>query len=370
MPADSATPGLMLEYTPCPGGARLIRVFGDTPCPVLPAQLAGLPLVELGPYCFAETQRESELPPAALVRRAFLRENGAGEAAGELFPSDAAGGRPNPGENGARESASAGPRAAQAPLHRIGGRFLESVTLPETLHTLGSCAFYNCRKLQSLSVGSRIETYGSDVFLNTFSLHTLYLRAAPDAASSLFRLVNNLTGDLEVRFIPEGSVQAAAFYPEYWEDIEETPAHILLHAYSGQGYHYRQCFLEGAPRWAEYDAVFPMARAEDPPAAMALLALGRLRWPWALEASAAAQYRAFLAAHGGEAIAVLQKREDTQSLAALLALHMLGAPALRHGAAAAAEAGSAAFAALLTDALHEKEAAAPKASEARYAFDF
>ncbi|MCI2047488.1 MAG: leucine-rich repeat domain-containing protein [Faecalibacterium sp.] len=344
MPADFVTPGLTLEYIPCAGGARLVRVYGDTPCPVLPAQIAGLPLTELGPYCFAETQRESELPPASALRRAITDKAGTA-VAGAALP------------------------AAEVSLHRIGGSFLESVTLPKGLHTIGSCAFYNCRRLQSLSVAGGIETYGSDVFLNTFLLHTLVLRAAPDAASSLFRLVNNLTGDVEVRFMFGETVQAAAFYPEYWEDIEETPAHILLHNYSGQGYHYRQCFLEGVPRWAEYDAVFPMARAEDPPAAMALLAFGRLRWPWALEAPAAAQYRAFLAAHGGEAVAVLQKREDTEALAALLALHVLDAPALQRCAVAAADAGSAAFAALLTDALHTGQAdAMPKA--ARYDFAF
>ena len=53
------TPGLALEYVPCAGGARLVRLFGDTPCPVLPAHVDGLPLAELGDYCFAQEMRET-----------------------------------------------------------------------------------------------------------------------------------------------------------------------------------------------------------------------------------------------------------------------------------------------------------------------
>jgi hypothetical protein len=338
-----AKDGLVLEYVPCAGGARLVRLYGDTPCPVLPEIIAGLPLAELGAYCFAETQRESELPLQSACRWARL----------------------SPGESGAV------PCAPVSGAHRIGGSFVQCISLPEALKTIGNCAFYNCRRLEALSVGPGIEAYGSDVFLNTFLLRRIEVRSSADAPGSLFRLVNGLSTDIEALFMPDGeTVQAAAFYPEYWEDIEETPAHILLHTYSGQGYHYRQCFLEGAPHWAEYDAVFPMARAEDPPAAMALLALGRLRWPWELLPEAEAQYRAFLSEHGREAVAALQKRQDTAGLSALLALGVLDASVLEDGAAAAAKADNAEFAALLTNALHTRQAAASAEKASRYSFDF
>ena len=38
----------------CPAGARVLRVLSDTPCPAVPGVVAGLPVVELGPYCFAD----------------------------------------------------------------------------------------------------------------------------------------------------------------------------------------------------------------------------------------------------------------------------------------------------------------------------
>lgn len=327
----AATPGLLLEYVPCAGGARLVSLWGDDPCPVLPETAGGLPLAELGDYCFAPAPRAGALPPAALRRRALT-----------------------PG--------------APCVEHRIAGGFLRGITLPDSLRAAGSCAFYDCRCLASLSVGAGPLALGSDVFVNTFALHEITVRAAPDAPTGLYALAGALSGDLRALFRPQAAVLAAARYPEYWEDIEETPAHILLHNYSGQGYHYRQCFADGAPRWEEYDAVFPQARAEDPPAAMALLALDRLRWPHALGAAAAAGYRAFLAAHSAEALEALRTAQDTESLRALLALGVLDAPALRAGAAAAAAADCAPFAALLTDAL--RGCAAGQTGGCRYSFDF
>ena len=45
---------LGILWQACPGGARILRVFGDSPCPALPVQIEGFPVVEIGPYCFAQ----------------------------------------------------------------------------------------------------------------------------------------------------------------------------------------------------------------------------------------------------------------------------------------------------------------------------
>ncbi len=86
---------------------------------------------------------------------------------------------------------------------------------------------------------------GSDVFLNCFALETIRVQAGPEEPTGLFALVNNITEAVRAEFRPAGAAAplAALWYPAYWEDIEETPAHILLHTFSGQGYHYRQCFF-------------------------------------------------------------------------------------------------------------------------------
>lgn len=129
-------------------------------------------------------------------------------------------------------------------LHPVCGNFLEELTLPDSLQVVGSCAFYNCRKLRLLTVGTGSLTMGSDVFLNCFALETIRVQAGPEEPTGLFALVNNITEAVRAEFCPAGTAAplAALWYPAYWEDIEETPAHILLHTFSGQGYHYRQCF--------------------------------------------------------------------------------------------------------------------------------
>ena len=359
--------GMMLEVLPLEaGGARLVRVYGQDPCVVLPGSVpapagGSWPITELGDYCFSEKPRS--LPASDAVCRYQVDDTGAvrltrafGQAVGGSarrydFDFDA-------------------PAADPDDLHPVCGSFVEEVTLPDRLQVIGSCAFYNCRKLRLLTVGAEGLTLGSDVFLNCFALETIRVQAEADAATGLFALVNNITEAVRAEFRPAGAAAplAALWYPAYWEDIEETPAHILLHTFSGQGYHYRQCFLNNKFLPAEYDAIFPQGHDADDANIMAMLCFDRLRCPWQLSETAAGHYRAFLSANTGRVLARLLKAQDTDSIRALLALDVLDKAAFAEGAALAAKAENAAAAALLADAEHKKFAAAkPKR---RYDFDF
>ena len=91
----------------CAGGARVLRVLGDTPGPVVPDTVDGLPVVEIGPYCFAD--------------RAVT--------GGALWPADS------------------------ADAHEVTGNFVQEVTLPDTVRVIDSAAFYNCRKLRRVRLG-------------------------------------------------------------------------------------------------------------------------------------------------------------------------------------------------------------------------
>ena len=179
-----------------------------------------------------------------------------------------------------------------------------------------------------------------------------------------------ITEAVQALFWPEGEARplAGLWYPAYWEDIEETPAHILLHTFSGQGYHYRQCFLDGKFLPVEYDAIFPQGHDADDANIMAMLCFDRLRWPWSLSSAAAEHYRAFLAANTGRVLARLLKAQDMDGLRALLALDVFDKDAFAAGAALAAKADNASAAALLADAEHKKFAARP--NKKRYDFDF
>ena len=260
--------------------------------------------------------------------------------------------------------------AAPEELHPVCGNFVEEITLPDSLQVIGSCAFYNCRRLRRLSVGAGDLTVGSDVFLNCFALADLLVRAAPEEKTGLFALVNNITEAVRAMFwLPgEARPRAGLWYPAYWEDVEESPAHILLHTFSGQGYHYRQCFLENKLLPAEYDAIFPQGHDADDASVMAMLCFDRLRWPWQLSDAARDAYRDFLKTNTGRVLTRLLKAQDTEGIKVLLALDVMDTDAFAEGAALAAKADNAEAAALLADAEHKKRAAAPQ--KKRYDFDF
>ena len=359
---------MLLDILPLAGGAaRLVRVYGGEPCAVLPGAVPGpeggeWPITELGDYCFSEKPRGLPGPEKTCryeqtedgtlrLTRAFGREVGGRARYSFDFDAPAA-------------------SAQDDDLHPVCGNFLEEVSLPDSLRVVGSCAFYNCRKLRRLSAGAGELTMGSDVFLNCFALEDLIVRAAPEQPTGLFALVGSITEAVRALFWPvgEASPQAGLWYPAYWEDIEETPAHILLHTFSGQGYHYRQCFLENRLLPAEYDAIFPQGHDADDAAVMAMLCFDRLRWPWQLSAAAQGAYRDFLKANTGRVLTRLLKAQDMEDIKALLALDVMDADAFAEGAALAAKADNAGAAALLADAEHKKRAAAPQ--KKRYDFDF
>lgn len=266
---------LGIWWLPCSGGARVLQVLGDTPCPVVPAALDGVPVTEIGPYCFA-------------ARRMPLPE-------------------------GARFWGAKHP-------HEIAGSFLEEVTLPDTVHTLHSAAFYDCRRLRRLSVGAELTALGSDLFTNCRALESVTVRAAADAATGLKRLVGAVSADLLVEF--SGAQTARLFYPEYWEVLDENaPAHLFDRGVEGEGYRYRQCFTgAGAVDYPAYDAAFPRATVGESPAKLCRLALGRLLFPFALAAGARQRYEQYLRGQPDAALTLAVAGRDSAALQLLCGL--------------------------------------------------
>lgn len=257
-----------LYWEPCPGGARLLRLLGDTPCPAVPGTIEGLPVAELGPYCFAD----------------------------------------RPVRPGARRTGD--------DTHEITGNFVEEVTLPDTVRVLDSAAFYNCRRLRRVTLGPGVEGFGSDLFTNCRQLQTFRLRAPADAPTGLKKLLGAVSADITVEL--DG---AQLFYPEYSEFLDEnTPAHIFNHSIEGEGYRYRQCFDGSVLRFAEYDAAFPQACVGESEKTLCRIALDRLCIPYALLPEAQGIYSAYLAAHAASAAAPLIARRDTESLQLVLKL--------------------------------------------------
>lgn len=260
-----------LYWEPCPGGARLLRLLGDTPCPAVPGTIEGLPVAELGPYCFAD----------------------------------------RPVRPGARRTGD--------DAHEITGNFVEEVTLPDTVRVLDSAAFYNCRRLRRVTLGPGVEGFGSDLFTNCRQLQTFRLRAAADAPTGLKKLLGAVSADITVELDV-----AQLFYPEYSEFLDEnTPAHIFNHSIEGEGYRMRQCFTPGgAVDYAAFDASFAQACVGESEDKLCRLALGRLVQPFGLGDDARAEYELYLTAHPEAAFRRAIDDRDEAALRLLVALSL------------------------------------------------
>lgn len=297
-------------WQPCGDGARILRVLGDSPCPVLPAWVEERPVTELGPYCFAARPADE----------------------GALWPPDS------------------------AETHEITGDFVEEAVLPDSLRVLHSAAFYNCRRLRRLEFGPRLESLGSDLFTNCKALRTLALQAAPDAETGLKKLLGALGADIQVEFLEAPG--ARLFYPEYFEWLDENaPAHIFNRTIEGEGYRMRQCFTGGAVDYSAYDETFAQACVGESPEKLCTLALGRLCLPFALGENARADYEFYLTEHADAAFAGALRQRDE---AALRLLVRLGLP-VRDAAARCARSGWSAGAAILL--------AGPRRTAKQYDFD-
>lgn len=301
---------MAVVWQPCAGGARILRVLGDSPCPVLPDEIDGLPVTELGPYCFANRPVQP----------------------GALWPPES------------------------QETHEITGDFLEEAVLPDSLRVLHSAAFYNCHRLRRLEAGPLLESLGSDLFTNCRALQTFALRAAPDADTGLKKLLGAVSADVEVVFLD--GTGARLFYPEYSEFLDEnTPAHIFNHSIEGEGYRMRQCFAGGAVDYPAYDATFAQTCVAESEEKLCRMALGRLLFPFALHNSARTDYEFYLTAHPEAAFGLAIAVRDEE---ALRLLAKLGLP-VRDAAAQCARAGWSAGATILL--------ARPKRPAKQYDFD-
>ena len=281
---------MTVYWVPCPTGARVLRLLGDTPCPTVPGTVAGLPVTEIGAYCFAD--------------------------------------KPVP----------AGANCTGSDTHEITGNFVEEVTLPATVHTLHSAAFYNCRKLRRVSLGAGVRDLGSDLFTNCRSLQVFCLRAAPNVATGLKKLLGAVSADITAEL--DGAV---LFYPEYSEFLDEnTPAHIFNHNIEGEGYRMRQCFTpDGAVDYAAFDASFAQACVGESEDKLCRLALGRLVQPFALGDDARADYEFYLTAHPGAAFRLAIDTRDEAALRLVVGLGVSTADAAAYCARTGWSAGAA-----------------------------
>ena len=375
------------------GGARILRVYGTTPEAVLPKQIEGIPVTEIGAYCFAAQARlpesynrtQIEMPDtAAESAGAGMRsETGAG-----MQPEIAAGMRSEigagmqPEKTGMQaivdgkkkvsgmqpESIGAGTPLTVSGMRELAGGYPTRIVIPDTVGKLGNFAFYNAVSLQTLAIGRRLTEIGSDAFMNCRNLHFLLLRCGRGEGSGLRQILAQISHDLEVSFVGEGGVWAKLLFPEYYESYDEiAPAHLFGRNIEGEGFRARQSFRDGVMDFAQYDVIFPKACAEEREETLCGLALHRLRYPVELGEAPRRLYEEYLTAHAAALCALLTGERDTELAEFLCREHIFARADLerciRYAAGDEWAEGSAYFLRLLNQYFPEKNVAS------RYTFE-
>lgn len=263
----------------------LLKAFGQEPVIEIPKEIHGMPVTEIGPYCFAAGRPiPSEEVRIAAVKQGVAAKDG----------MDRPGSEP---EEGWKDSMSESETAAlQKSLHELSGGYLEAVILPDTVKKLDTCAFYHCTNLTSLSVPGGLEACGSDVFLNCGRLNRLIYRNPVGERGGLKVLLSQISWDVEVSFGTEPETpEAVVYYPEYTEGYDEIgPAHMFEIYINGEGYRARQSFREDRIYFPGYDAIFPQACVEEPPATLSRMAWDRLAFPAELSPGHRAVYEQYI----------------------------------------------------------------------------
>lgn len=246
------------------GTARILRVYATDGIIVIPEQLEGHFVMEIGAYCFSDTER---LPDVSIRETVIQNEE--------------------------RDSMH---------FHLVAGSDLESLVLPDCVVEIKDFAFYNCRMLQKLQLGQKTRKIGSDVFMNCTSLQKIEIRCGVEEASGVAMILQQISTEIVIHFMgsPQGS-EAKLLYPEYSESYDEiAPAHIFGRNITGEGFRARQLLENGVVQLERYDGILDKVAVEESGLTIGKMALLRLLYPVALRQEKQTEYEKQLRLHALE----------------------------------------------------------------------
>ena len=226
----------------------------------------------------------------------------------------APGARPAAGQEA---QVSCGPAAADAVWDNLS---LQKLTLPASVEYVGDYAFFNCINLKTLCLGDSVRRWGGGAIMNCRRLDNFQVDCTGQEGGLLAYFAGELPGELDITLRRGGEPFARLIFPEYVEVYEENcPAHHFDYNIYGAGYGYHHCFYQKKLDFKSYDALWrPMLSTEHDSGCALRLAWWRLRYPEGLTDRAAADYRAYLQAHGLEALRYLLSLRDPSALPLLL----------------------------------------------------
>lgn len=286
------TLSLIILWEPVDSGCRLLRCFGNSPILNVPDMIEGRAVSEIGAYCFSRSRPRF---PEKIFKTIFIDiENQ------ETTP-----------ENGSTFNKKEFDFSAFGT--ELDGTFLEEVTLPDSVTTLHNAAFYNCRKLKKLSVGTKISGIGSDEFMNDSRLEHLIIRGKDSETTGLSLILERIAENITVSFCPDSSLspESIVFFPEYYEWLDEiSPAHIFSRSIHGEGFRMRKSFENGVLDYRKYDSCLENALTVESPESLCKIALNRLYWSSRLESIFREKYKNVIKKYIDTAFTLIVKEQD------------------------------------------------------------
>lgn len=241
---------------------------------------------------------------------------------------------------------------------------LQELTLPDTLETVGNCAFLGCWELRTLHLWDNIRFWGSCVLTSCRSLHDIDLQCSHEELGvSVSYLVQEVSQELDVTLHqPHRTIRL--MFPDYVETEEESfISQAVQFAYRvyGAGFPYHHhCFVKETLNLRKYDTLWKeLLRTDYDPECALQLAWWRLRYPAELGSWAAEGYLDYLRAHTQEAVFWLLTRKDTDGLKFLLDQTKSDRETLSDACEMARSSGSAEALAILLEEKHRRFTVGP-----------
>jgi len=267
---------------------RLLRIFSETGEINIPESIDGYPVAEIGDYCFADGDKWKKGAKNAADLEVYEK---AKEECKSVFLSE----------------------------NEATGNAIISVNLPDSVKSIGAYCFYNCRKLERLSVGKDIATVGSDAFMNTRSLKELMIRGRENEKTGLKLLLAQINADINVIFEQEGNTVFELFYPEYTEVLDEVaPAHLFGRHITGEGFRARQQFSDSILDISRYDALFEQSKVSESPKTLIKMILPRIKYDKSLSEEMKQQYIDYLNEHADVLSGNLAAERNAENLKVIL----------------------------------------------------
>lgn len=252
------------------------------------------------------------------------------------------------------------------------GSYMEHIHLPDTVEKIGDYAFYDCRNLSQITFGKRLNTIGSDVFMNCHNLHHLCITCSVLDKTSLRQILGQIPWDVKISFVEKKTMyeiipQVSVFYPEYYETYDEiAPAHIFGRNIAGEGFRARQCFRDGILDFGQYDAIFQKACAEESADTLCKIAFLRLRYPAGLTEQKRTAYLNFVQEHGSILCRLIIDGRKLDALSFLLSENILKHKDIAYAVTLAAQSGWSEGSASI---LHFKQRIEKSEQHTRYTFE-